>query len=262
MNRLIVSARYWQNIDWVQASLKHIEAWGADEVYISEGSWDQQFKPRSTDGTREVIEDFAQGKENYHVFDNTRISDNYRYNQALTSNVVMASAKAEVGDWMLIIDSDHMYAKEGISFIKKLMVDSYDFFDYFTTETYCFLRGIDEYVVYFDDLGTKLPYKIIDNRCSWIATNHLSINGRMYRDIKEAREFRVKVNGLHYEAQMSKQRFKEKYSIGDRKTPEGAGRFKDFKKFEGKHSEFAIPVLKKFGYKFDKHGFQIKEFKA
>jgi len=258
MSRLIISARYWQNEDWVGASLKHIECWDADEVWISEGNWDRRLLQKSSDNTREIIEDFSVGRDNYHVFDNCRVYDNYRENQALTSNMVMEKSNAQVGDWMLIIDADGMYLKEDIKFIKELMRNNYDFFDYFTLETYCFLRDINEYVIYEDEIGTKLPYKIISKYCNWIATNHLSYNGRMYRDLKEAREFRVKIIGLHYEGILSEKRFKQKYAIGDRKTPKDSGRFKDFKKFKGRHSEFAIPVLEKFGYKFNQKGFQIK----
>jgi hypothetical protein len=257
MSRLIISARYWNNEDWIEASLKHVEAWEADEVYISEGNWDKNFEAKSKDRTRKIIEDFSSYRSNYNVFDNPRVFDNYRQNQALTSNSVMVSAKVEVGDWMLIIDADHFYSKEDIIFIKKLMQENYDFFDYFTHETFCFLRSIDEYTIYFDDLGTKLPYRIISKYCQWIPTNHLSYEGKMYKDLKEAREFRVKVNGLHYEAQMSKERFQQKYSIGNRKTPEASGRFKNFLNYAASHNEFAIPVLEEYGYKFDSKGYLI-----
>jgi hypothetical protein len=56
---------------------------------------------------------------------------------------------------------------------------------------------------------------------------------------------------------MSEKRFKEKYSIGNRKTPEASGRFKNFFNYAGSHNEFAIPVLKKYGYKFDNKGYLI-----
>ena len=59
MGRLIVLARYWNDMDLLQASLDQIDYWDADLVYLAEGAWDQKLEARSTDGTRRYLEDWA-----------------------------------------------------------------------------------------------------------------------------------------------------------------------------------------------------------
>ena len=70
MSRLIVIARYWNDIEWINASLEQIEYWKPDEVYLCEGNWDRKFEARSTDGTRELLDEYVLGKDNYHIIDN------------------------------------------------------------------------------------------------------------------------------------------------------------------------------------------------
>jgi len=243
MSRLIISARYWNNTDWVGASLKHVDAWEADEVWVSEGNWDRKMSSKSTDDTREIIEDFALSRNNFNVFDNPRSHDDYRYNQALTSNMVMKYARVEVGDWMLIIDSDHFYSLKDIKYIKEEIRYYGNYFDYYILDTYCFFNGIDKYGIHHDTMGTKLPYKIVAG-ARWIATNHLSVNNKMYVNIPSLRDNRTPVNGYHYEGILSENRFKEKYSIGDRKTPEKCGRLENLSEYYGAHPELAVPVLR------------------
>lgn len=241
--RLIISARYWNNTDWIEASLKHIEAWGADEVWISEGNWDKKLPQHSTDDTRAIIEDFSANLKNVHVFDNCRVYDNYRYNQALTSNMVMEKANVQPGDWMLIVDSDHFYRKQDIDFIKNEIKVYGDNFDYYILSTFCFLKDIYSYGLHYDTMGTKLPYKIVDG-AKWVATNHLSVGNKMYVDIPSLRSNKTPINGYHYEGILSESRFKSKYSIGDRKTPKMCGRLKNLVEYHGKHPELAIPALR------------------
>ncbi len=242
MGRLIISARYWNNTDWIEASLKHIEAWDADEVWISEGNWDKKLFQKSTDNTREVIENFSASRSNYHVFDNCRVHDNYRENQALTSNMVMKKANVQSGDWMLIIDSDHFYSKREIRYIKEEICHYGDCFDYYILNTFCFLKDIKSYSVHHDTMGTKLPYKIVDN-AKWIPTNHLSVNNKMYTNIFSLKKNYTAVHGYHYEGILSESRFKEKYSIGNRKTPKECGRLDNLSEFHANHPELVLPVL-------------------
>ena len=35
--KFIIIGRYWNDIDWVGASLDYIDQWNADEVYLLEG---------------------------------------------------------------------------------------------------------------------------------------------------------------------------------------------------------------------------------
>jgi hypothetical protein len=247
MNKLVISARYWNNEDWVEASLKHIDMWDADEVWVSEGNWDKNFQGKSTDKTRIIIEDFASSRPNFNVFDNCRFHNNYRENQALTSNTVMKRSHIESGDWMMIVDADHFYHKRDIEFIKNEIRYYGDQFDYYILNTFCFLRDINSYAKHYDTMGSKLPYKIVDT-AKWIATNHLSVNNRMYVDISSLKGNKTSVHGYHYEGILSKERYDSKYSIGDRKTPKECGRLDNLVGFYGNHPALGVSVLRgKFG---------------
>ena len=70
--RLIAHARYWNDIQWLDASLKHIDAWAPDVIVISEGNWDPAWDARSTDGTCEAIAAYAKGRPDVIVMENAR----------------------------------------------------------------------------------------------------------------------------------------------------------------------------------------------
>jgi len=250
VSRLIISARYWNDIEWVRASLQHIEYWQADEVYLSEGNWDPAWNARSNDGTREILEKFASSRENVSVIDNVRKDKNYRVNQADTSNLAMKLAGAKPGDWMLIIDADHFYLKKDITYIKELIRKEGNSFDYITHYTYNFLYTLKEYNIYYDKVGTKLPYRLLKG-CMWKSTNHLCIGDKLYHNVPRLRGYFAKVTAMHYEGLHSSKRLKDRYAIGDRKTFEeykDGIRLKDLKYYEGSHPEFVIPTLKNKGH--------------
>jgi len=250
VSRLIISARYWNDIEWLEASLQHVEYWQADKVYLSEGNWSQAYEARSTDGTREKLERFTSVRKNVFVIDNVRDDENYRVNQANTSNLVMKLAGAEPGDWMLIIDVDHFYFKKDIDYVKKLIQKSGNKFDYITLYTYNFLYSLRGYNLYYDKNGTKLPYKLLKN-CTWRETNHLCVGEKAYSDIPQLKSKRMRFAAMHYEGLRLPDRLKDKYSIGDRKSFEeykGGIKVKDMRRYRGRHPEFVVHALKSGGY--------------
>ncbi len=251
MSKLILHARYWNdNKDWLQASLNHIDAWEADAVVISEGNWDPAWEARSTDGTREALEAYCSKSRNAVLIDNIRVDKNYRNNQAATSNLAMKKADRRRGDWVLIVDCDHFYFSSEIATIKRLIKEEGDTFDYLVHYNNCFFYNLQECEVKKDDMGTKLPYKLLPG-CSWIATNHLSIKGKMYRDLPEVRGRSTPIKGMHYEGLRESKRLKDKYRIGNRKHFSKwmhGRRMKNIQEYSGGHPVVAIPVLKKEGW--------------
>lgn len=249
---LIISARFWNDIEWLQASLDHIDAWDAEHVIISEGNWDQEWPARSTDGTRELIEAYAAARKNVTVIDNIREDKNYRVNQANTSNLAMKIAAAKPNqDWMLIIDVDHFYFSEAIQNVKRVMEENENDFDYFSHNTFCFFYDLQHCEIRKDSKGTKLPYKLLPG-CIWRPTNHLTVDGKMYHQIREARErFMPTIDAMHYEGLREKHRLADKYSIGNRKSfdvYQDGKRLRGVKAYCGNcHPCFAEPVLKKMG---------------
>jgi len=238
MGRLIILARYWNDMDFLQSSLDQIDYWNADLVYLSEGAWDQKFEPRSSDGTREKLEEYAKDKDNVFVIDNVRESSNYRVNQANTSNLVMKLAKWRPNDWMMIVDVDQFYTKSSIDFVKKLMQKKDDQFDFFIYKVNNFFYDLQHCQETFDSNQTRLPARLVKGS-RWIATNHLTLNDIVYEKAKQLRpKVLSNVEALHYEGLRSKERLALRYSVGNRKSfweyKDGI-RLKNLVSFNGKH---------------------------
>lgn len=247
--RLIILARYWNDMDFLSASLDQIEYWNADLIYLSEGSWDQKIEPRSADGTREFLEEYAKDKQNVFVIDNVRTNVNYRINQADTSNLVMKLSKCKSDDWMMIVDVDQFYSKQHIDKVKDIIENEGSTFEYFNYKVCNFLYNIEEYDETYDNNQSRLPSKIVSN-ASWIQTNHLSVNGITYdRSNLVRRKVLEDVYAVHYEGMRSKNRLTLRYSVGDRKSfwefNQGS-RLKNLKVFSGEHSTFASKTIDKY----------------
>jgi hypothetical protein len=251
MSRLIAHARYWNDeADWLEASLAHIDLWEPEITILAEGNWDPAWPARSTDGTRQVLEAYTARRDNIYLVDNVREDANYRNNQAETSNLAMSIAQAEPGDWMIIIDCDHFYSNADIRRIRELMADEGDDFDYLVHPTRSFFYDISSCETRTDEVGTKLPYKILAG-CRWIPTNHLSLDGKKYRDHRDVRRRDVDVAGMHYEGLRTSSRLDEKYKIGDRKSfaaHNDGERLRQLEAYAGSHPELAGPVLEKIGF--------------
>ncbi len=229
MQRLIILARYWNDMDMLQASLDQIDYWtkGIEaEVYLAEGAWDQKFSARSTDGTREYLETWAKRRSNVLVINNVRANKNYRINQAETSNLVLQIAnwyKLKPDYWMLIVDVDHFYTKADIDKVKEMIKEEGDQFDFFTHEICNFLYDLQHCQISFDTTQSRLPSRLFtDSR--WVQTNHLTRNGVFYKLHNELykREL-TKIRALHYEGLRPAVRLALRYSVGNRKT------FEEFK---------------------------------
>lgn len=247
MGRLIILARYWNDIDFLQASLNQIDYWNADLVYLSDGAWDQNFEAHSTDGTRELLEEYAKAKDNTFVIDNVRENKNYRINQANTSNLVMKLAKWQPDDWMMIVDVDHFYTMKDIDSVKRMVDEEGDQFDYFVYKVNNFFYDLRRCQETFDKNQGRLPSRLVKGSY-WIATNHLSLNGVTY---EKATQMRPKVlsdvQALHYEGLRPRKRLNLRYSVGNRKTfweYKNGKRLKNNVNYTGKHSEFAMDILK------------------
>lgn len=240
MSRLIVLARYWNDMDWLEASLEHIRYWNPDYTIISEGNWDQDFPQYSVDGTRERVESFVEDIDGC-LIDNIRTDTNYRKNQAATSNKAMTLAKAEVGDWVIVIDCDMFFFKEDIDSYKRMMVEST--FIYPVFHTYAFLTDLNCCQIVKDNCGVKLPYKLVKGY-RWIPTNHLRAGSIYHRAGLKRLDSEIK--GYHYEGMRSATRLKDKYDIGDRKTPESIGRLNNLVPFKGSHPDFVMEVLSEY----------------
>lgn len=253
MGRLIILARYWNDMDMLQASLDQINYWTEDiesEVYLAEGTWDQKLPAHSTDGTRQFLEDWAvkrilKGKH-VCIVNNVRENVNYRINQANTSNLVMLLTDWQPDDWMMIVDVDQFYTKADIDAVKMLMKsDKYDFFTYKVNNFFYDLQHCQETV---DSTQSRLPSRLVEGSF-WRQTNHLTMRGMYYKACSNMREcVLAKIQGLHYEGLRPKSRLDLRYSVGNRKSfweYDNGSRLKNLVPFTGKHSEFVMETLKR-----------------
>lgn len=53
---IVLFATYWNEIEWIRASLAQIDAINPTELIICDGCFDPLWPNYSTDGTREIIE--------------------------------------------------------------------------------------------------------------------------------------------------------------------------------------------------------------
>jgi len=148
-NNLIIFATYWNEKDWIEASLSQIDALNPKSVFLVDGCYDQKFKNCSTDGTREKIEEYVTTHPEAKMISALRLSrlkslwylfgvgitwwnwplrilmaiyyartNTYRLNQAATFTKMLRESGIQTGDWFMTYDADQFYTDETIGNIK------------------------------------------------------------------------------------------------------------------------------------------------
>lgn len=246
--RLVIFARYWNDMDWLAASLEHIEAWSPDAVVLSEGCWDSKRPARSIDGTREHLEEYVKVPKAFDVrlIDNLRDGE-YRVNQANTCNKAMHIANVRTGDYVMIVDCDFFYTKEAIRLVHAAMrTEQYDFMALVQ------LNFWDSTKLHFPRYATtcpQVPQKIGANP-TWIPTCELLNDGAQV-SASPAKCASVVPIQFHYEGMRMSSRLVDKYGVADRKSPvvwKGGVKLKNRKSFSAQHPIFARLVLRSKGY--------------
>ena len=156
-NNLIIFATYWNEIDWIEPSLKQIEKLNPKEVIICDGCFDPSKINKSTDGTHEIIKKWVSKRDNaqmisairtsktkaifkilkshskikwYYILTPSRlkalyltlINNIYRVNQALTfQHMISISKKWGKNDWFMSYDCDQFYYDDTIKKIIKIV---------------------------------------------------------------------------------------------------------------------------------------------
>ena len=246
---LVVIARYWNEAEWIDASIQQIEMWGADQVWISEGCWDQRAFARSIDGTIETLSKAIDTHEGWRLFCADRESLDYRTNQAATSEKIMHLAGCKPGDWIVTVDADHFFWPQDIEMAKKLVAKRGHEFDYMLGGMYAFLVNLETCEEVPVRRANYLPYKVLPG-AHWIATNHLAIGNLQYESLDEVRPFYPNIMAQHFEGMHSPERLQRRYSLGDRKTPWQVGRLRKLRPWgcPDWHPEYVKPTLRKLGW--------------
>lgn len=267
MKNLIVFATYWNEADWIDASLDQILRIDPVEVIICDGNFDPRFENYSTDGTRETIKQFVKENKNrvrmisavrappylgglefiknagrseetikpircYWGLRSQLITNPYRINQALTfARMMNLSNKWEIGRWVMSYDADQFYTDELI-----------DFFSVANQKTDFDLITADELTFPYDFFGStyqyefrkwnNMPHKIKPNMAVY-PTRHYMIEYRF--SVKKYHAICKVAHGgtyHHYKFRKNTERLRAGYMLGDRNPPEGS-RYSSIQAYRG-----------------------------
>lgn len=263
MSRLILLATYWNEIDWIDLSLKQIDLIKPDIIIINKGCFDKRYPNQSDDGTDIKVENFCSERTNcilcnsirfnrlkhfikwffsYHLFISPRESINgvkyilksniYRLNQMQTFNSMIKLSGIRENDWIMTYDADQFYNDKMIKYFRNKL-GSTDA-DMITGKEITFFEGFQNYFPNFSKQDyNNLPTKF-NKRMRFIPTRNLSVplNGK-YVPITNT-NFKKEFLGFVYHYKFKSQsRYELTYLLGNRKKPQY--NLSDLEVFDGKH---------------------------
>jgi len=264
----ILFATYWNEIEWIEASLEQIDKINPSEIIICDGCYDPLKANRSTDGTREIIEQYVSERTNARLISAVRLTrfqhilnwmrslphedinifhpakirfirrfirtNVYRLNQAATFNkMIKLSNGFDVGSWFMTYDCDQFYDDSMIEQFGQLSGLSSNML---TSKEKTFFGSFDSFTMDYEKRDyNNMPHKIFaDTR--FIPTRHPArIKDGQYvncSDFEDNKQFSGYV--YHYHVK-SPGRISDGYSLGDRKPPEKLRTSTE--KYTGKHPE-------------------------
>jgi len=271
MNNLIILAAFWNERKWIETSLKQIDLLNPKEVIISEGTFDDRYPIHSTDGTREIIEQFAAERSHVkivtpirtnvagaiigfwkgHKYNSNKLSKfrvmwramkmhSYRVNQALTFNHMIDSSEAwQIGGWFMTYDCDQFYSDKTVSNIGTLVNNENDYGQLVATER-TFIKSFSSYSDQYEQRNfNNMPHKIYPNTFIVPTRGVVLEQGlgfKLYNEVVSSHNV-----GFynHYKLKLD-QRLSQSYQVGDRKEP-------DFEKYSLKpYSDMHPSVIEEF----------------
>lgn len=275
MNNVILLATYWNEIEWIKISLVQIDKIDPIEIIICDGCFDPSVPNYSTDGTREIIEEFVKGRPHARMISALRLPrymhyvkwlqslphedvgqfnwaklriaksfhkiNLYRLNQMATFNYMISVSKEfKPGGWFMTYDCDQFYSDEMLEQFKKDMDCENSDYGLLTGKELTFFNNFNS-VSYDHEKRdyNNMPHRVYSDT-RFIPTRHpvRLINGR-YRLYTEVEKKKFCGEIFHYHIK-KKERVEQSYSFGDRKPP-SPERYKT-EPYHGEHPE----LIKKF----------------
>ena len=268
MTNLIVFATYWNEIDWVRPSLAQIDHIDPVEVIICDGCFDMGFPAPSTDGTREVIQEFVSNRENAQMISPVRCDSlegayelwrghahssllrrlyparlrragmsfgkhHYRVNQALTFNrMISLSQFWEEGRWFMTYDCDQFYQDRTIENIQN-EVNGDSEAELLMADERTFFHGFQRYTDRYEARKyNNMPHRIRPDTMIF-PTRAVTAEGlfrtRYYADVVPTKH----VGTYHHYKFEFEERFEEAYQVGNRQPPK-VDQY-EMESFEGRH---------------------------
>ncbi len=194
---LIVLATYWNESRFVRPSLAQIESLHPVEVVICDGAFNPKIPDHSTDGTREILENFAETHKNARVVSAIRpgilksawlllrghkhlprwtmfrfnrwkflfvsmIRTPYQRNEGLNfQHLISLSKEWKPGMWFMTCDSDQFFSDEMIEKIKEVVSDERFDSDLITGNEKTFFRDFNHYTNSYEKrIFNNMPHRI------------------------------------------------------------------------------------------------------
>lgn len=269
-DKLTVIATYWNEIEWVEYSLRQIEMLDPDFVVLMDGNFDPSFPISSSDGTRDKLLEFVANHENSIFWSVERLDyprasvdylfnlfnrpiawlypwrfcssfswmwrlNIYRLNQCINfSKALLASPFSEPGNWLMTVDADQYYSD-----------DFYNIFSNCRDDRSIWLVSGNELTFLNDHkyftrqhesrIYNNMPHRIFADT-EFYPTRHL-IRSSFFK-YKLYNEFPDNIldggNYFHYKFREDAERLALGYRLGDRK-PLDPRRFVDIREYLGPH---------------------------
>lgn len=251
MNRLFLLATFWNEIEWIDISLKQIELINPYRILICDGCYDDSRPIHSTDGTYEIIKSFIEKHTNAELILPTRWSkfrhlldeatskrnrqlikpvrrlkrmkqigkmNKYRLNQASTFNRMLFGCGIEEGDWFMTYDCDQFYSDDAIRYMSDL--NSCNEFDLLVGKELTFFESFDRCSYTYEKRDyNNMPHKYYEDVFFVPTRNPVRfIDGdySVYSDVTN----RKLDTGIIYHYKIKKNgRMEQGYTLGDRKSP-------------------------------------------
>jgi len=267
MNNIILLATYWNESEWIEASLEQIIKIDPIEIIICDGNFDPRVPNYSTDGTREIIKEFVDNnKERASMIDAVRVNkwikgfhffmsaglsgkippfsrlnyslrsqliiNEYRVNQALTfAKMINLSKQWSPGKWVMSYDADQFYTDELIENFQ--MTNELCKYDLITADELTFPENFDHYTMLYEKRKwNNMPHKITDRIAVYPTRHFVNEKAFSFSHIHEtACSYHAGVYH-HYKFREDSQRLQASYNLGDRKPPD-PDRFSGLKEFKG-----------------------------
>ncbi|MGC9452500.1 MAG: hypothetical protein ACP5I4_13765 [Oceanipulchritudo sp.] len=250
---LIVFATYWNEIDWIRASLAQIEALDPMEAFLCDGCFDSGHVNRSTDGTREIIGEFTAARPHWKRFDAIRLrrgeapgalfrmtrpagpewtpytlfsslrngvkKNLYRINQAITFGAMMKQSEYfRPGRWFMTVDADQFYPDSMIERFREILRNPGDT-GLITAGEMTFFKDFSTFVRGYEKRRyNNMPHRIYENT-QVFPTRLFKLAGfwkaRLYEDAVPC----VDVGEYHHYRFRKGARQEMTYQLGDRKPP-------------------------------------------
>lgn len=264
---MIVLATYWNEIDWIELSLRQIDELDAEEVIVCEGCFDPKYPIRSTDGTRECIEEWAAKRNEVTIVSAMRVArwktvssvlrgagpglslsparlvhgvaslrkSRYRINQAYTFSMMIRHSRLwRPGAWYMTIDADQYYPKDMISRFRNLCTPESDV-GLLTASERTFISDFQHYTTDYE----KRPYNNMPHRIHsrmFVRPTRDVLIDSWFRTFKHIEYYRTVHVGeyFHYKFRPGDpNRTALTYAVGDRASPEWSEYA--LKEFSGRH---------------------------